>query len=331
MRNVKSSTKTVLIVLILTTLALVMLTGCADDERLEKVTVMLDWTPNTNHTGLYVAVQNGYYEEQGLNVKITQASEGSTPQLIASDRAEFGISYQEEVTYARSQDIPVISIAAIIQHNTSGYASPVDRNITSTKDFEGRNYGGWGSPIESAVMESVMKREGTDFSKVNFVNVGATDFFTATESGKIDFQWIFYGWDGIEAELRGYPINFIELRELSPELDYYTPVIITNEKLVSENPELVQRFMTATAKGYNYAIDNPEEAAEILLKSVSGLDKELVRESQLWLSDKYQADAAVWGIQKNEIWENYMNWMYEYGLIENVFSINEAFTNQFIN
>lgn len=331
MRNIKRRTKSVLTILIIVALALVTLTACGDEERKTEVTVMLDWTPNTNHTGLYVAVENGYYDDAGLKVKIVQATEGSTPQLIASDRAEFGISYQEEVTYARSQDIPVISIAAIIQHNTSGYASPVDRDITSSKDFEGRNYGGWGSPMEIAVMESIMNRDGTDFDKVNYVNIGAADFFTATESGKIDFQWIFYGWDGIEAELRGYPINFIELRELSSDLDYYTPVIIANEKLVADNPELVQSFMNATSKGYSYAIDNPEDAAKILSSSVSGLDKELVRESQIWLSDKYQADASTWGIQESEIWENYMNWMYEYDLIENVFPIDEAFTNQFIN
>ena len=138
MRNIQRSTTIVLIVLMIAAFALVTLTACGDSERPDEITVMLDWTPNTNHTGLYVAVKNGYYEDVGLKVKIVQATEGSTPPLIASERAEFGISYQEEVTYARSQAIPVVSIAAIIQHNTSGYASPVDRNITSSKDFEER-------------------------------------------------------------------------------------------------------------------------------------------------------------------------------------------------
>jgi ABC-type nitrate/sulfonate/bicarbonate transport system substrate-binding protein len=329
MWNIKKSTK-ILVVLMIAALVLVSLSACSGEGRPEEITVMLDWTPNTNHTGLYVALKNGYYADEGLKVKIIQATEGSTPQLIASDSAEFGISYQEEVTYARSQSIPVVSIAAIIQHNTSGYASPVDRGITCSKDFEGKNYGGWGSPIETAVMESIMKREGTDITKVNFINAGAADFFTATEAGKIDFQWIFYGWDGVEAKLRGYPINFIELRELSPELDYYTPVIITNEKLIANNSGLVAKFMRATSKGYNFAIDNPESAAEILIDSVSGLDRELVLESQIWLSDKYQADAAVWGIQDIKIWDNYMNWMYEYKLIDNLFPVADAFTNQFI-
>ena len=328
-KTAKSSVLMVLVFALIISLALMPLGGCTAD-RPEKITVMLDWTPNTNHTGLYVALKKGYYEEQGLKVEIIQASEGSTPQLIASGKAEFGISYQEEVTYARSQSIPVVSIATIIQHNTSGYASPVSLNITSSKDFEGRNYGGWGTPMETAVMQSIMMSEGADFSKVNFINAGAADFFTATESGKIDFQWIFYGWAGIEAELRNYPINFIELRELSPELDYYTPVIITNDKMIADRPDLVSKFMEATAKGYDYAIANPTESAEILTSSVSGLDRDLVLKSQLWLSKKYQDDAPVWGIQKAEVWENYTNWMYQYELIDKLFPVEEAFTNQFL-
>lgn len=328
-RKARHKALLMLVVVLIIGLVAIPLGGCNAD-RPEKITVMLDWTPNTNHTGLYVALKNGYYADQGLKVEIIQSSEGSTPQLIASNKAEFGISYQEEVTYARSQSIPVVSIAAIIQHNTSGYASPLALDITSSKDFEGRNYGGWGAPMETAVMQSVMKSEGTDFSKVNFINAGAADFFTATDSGKIDFQWIFYGWAGIEAELRGYPINFIELRELAPELDYYTPVIITNEKTIANKPELVSKFMEATAKGYTYAIANPTEAAEILTSSVSGLDRELVLKSQLWLSDKYQDDAPVWGIQKHEVWENYTDWMHEYELIDKLFPVNEAYTNEFL-
>lgn len=116
--------------------------------ELKAIKVVLDWTPNTNHTGLYVAQQEGYYEQEGLKVEIVQPGSGGADQMVASNAVPFGISYQESVTQARTQDVPLVSIAAVIQHNTSGFAAPVDRNIHSPKDFEGKSYGGWGSPLK---------------------------------------------------------------------------------------------------------------------------------------------------------------------------------------
>ena len=132
-------------------LMLTTLSGCSKKEEKsankgEKVTVVLDWTPNTNHTGLYTALENGYYKDQGLDVEIVQPPEGGAASLVASGKADFGISYQEEVTYAKTSDdpLPIKAIAAVIQHNSSGFASPKDKNIKTPKDFEGKIYGGWG-------------------------------------------------------------------------------------------------------------------------------------------------------------------------------------------
>lgn len=304
--------------------------GCSSntDEKTE-ITLLLDWTPNTNHTGLYVAKENGYFEDAGLDVEIIQPSDSNVAQTVASGQAEFGISYQEELTYARSNQIPIVSIATIIQHNTSGFASPVDKNINTPKDFAGKKYGGWGSPVEKAIIDTIMGKENIDANSVEIVNTGAADFFTVTERD-VDFQWIYYGWTGIEAEIRDFPINFIELRKVAPELDYYTPIIITNESLINENPELIERFLAAVTKGYEFAIESPEEAANILLDSVSGLDKELVLESQKWLSPMYQDDAENWGVQKETVWANYTNWMVENELIPSEINVDEAYTNDFL-
>ena len=131
----------------------------AAKDQLEKVTMVLDWTPNTNHTGLYVAQAQGFFEEQGLDVDIIQPGDAGADQLVASGKADFGISYQEGITLARTQGVPIVSIAAIIQHNTSGFAAPKEKGIASPKDFEGKTYGGWGSPIEKAVIETIMKAD----------------------------------------------------------------------------------------------------------------------------------------------------------------------------
>ncbi|WP_113930385.1 ABC transporter substrate-binding protein [Bacillus sp. P14.5] len=319
----------------------VLITGCgqnnnegqnesgSESETLKEVSVVLDWTPNTNHTGLYAAKENGYFEEEGLDVEIIMPGEAGADSIVASGQADFGVGYQEGVTQARVQDVPLVSIAAVIQHNTSGFASPADKNIESPKDFEGKTYGGWGSPVEEAVMASIMGQENADVSEVDIVNMGDSDFFTAVQRD-IDFAWIYYGWTGIEAELRNEDINMIYLTDYSEKLDYYTPVLTTNEDLIEEDPEMVKAFLAAASKGYNFSIDNPEEAAQILLDAAPDLDEELVKKSQEWLASRYQDDAPRWGEQKLEVWENYADWMFENELLESELDAEQAFTNEFL-
>jgi ABC-type nitrate/sulfonate/bicarbonate transport system substrate-binding protein len=295
-----------------------------------KVKVVLDWYPNTNHTGIYVAKELGFYKEVGLDVEISQPSKLTAEQLVAAQKAEFGISFQETVTLGRAQGMPIVSIAAIIQHNTSGFAARKEEGVRTPKDFEGKKYGSWGSPIEEATLKYIMNLYGADYKKVKFVELGAVDFLAATERDICDFMWIYYGWEGLAAKLNGIDIYYLPLRELSEIFDYYTPVIITNEKLIKDSPDIIKKFVYATAKGYEYAIEHPEEAAEILLKFAPELDEKLVYESQKWLKDQYKADAPFWGYQKREVWERYTKWLYEQGFIEEMIDIEKAFTNEFL-
>jgi ABC-type nitrate/sulfonate/bicarbonate transport system substrate-binding protein len=297
---------------------------------LEPVTVVLDWFPNTNHTGLYVALEKGFFADEGLDVEIIQPGEGNTSeQLVASGQVQFGVSYQEAVTQARAQDVPVVSIAAVIQHNTSAFASLKEDGIETVKDFEGKRYGGWGSPVEEAVLRAVMEKAGADYALVENVTLGTADFFQSV-GRTVDFAWIYYGWDGVEAERRGMELNLIMLKDLDPALDYYTPVLITSEQMIEEQEEIVRRFVSAVAQGYEFAIDKPDEAAEILIAHAPELNEELVLESQRWLSDQYQADAPQWGVQKGEVWERYAQWMLERDLIPKMIDTEQAYTNAFL-
>jgi ABC-type nitrate/sulfonate/bicarbonate transport system substrate-binding protein len=250
-------------------------------------------------------------------------------QLVAAGKSQFGVSYQESITQARIQGIPLVSLAAVIQHNTSGFASPKAKNIVSPKDFAGKTYGGWGSPVEEAVISSIMKTEEADVKDVKIINMGDSDFFTAVNRD-IDFAWIFYGWTGVESELRNEPINMVYLTDYSEKLDYYTPVISTNEEMIKNDPDTVKKFMAALTKGYEYAIDNPADSADILIKAVPELDQELVKKSQEWLASKYQDDAPRWGEQKLEVWKNYSIWMFENGLLEKELEAEKAFTNEYL-
>lgn len=298
-------------------------------EKLKEVTMVLDWTPNTNHTGLYVAQKNGYFEEQGLDVDIIMPGEAGANQLVASNQAEFGIGAQESLTEARVQGIPIVSIAAIIQHNTSGFASPAEKGITSPKDYEGKSYGGWGAPVEKAVLSSIMEQENGNVEQVEILSIGNTDFFTAVQRD-VDFAWIYYGWTGIEAELRGEQLNMQYLTDYSEKLDFYTPILISNETVIEDDPATVAAFTKAVSQGYQFAIEQPEQAADILIEAVPDLDAELVKASQQWLSPKYQDDASRWGEQKPAIWQNYATWMLDNGLLEKELEVDQAYTNEFL-
>jgi ABC-type nitrate/sulfonate/bicarbonate transport system substrate-binding protein len=334
----KNSITIKLMSIILATVMVFVAAGCTTQpkqeiqpESLEKVTVVLDWTPNTNHTGLYVADEKGFFKEHGLEVEIIQPSEGTSDTIVASGKAQFGISYQESVTYARAVDVPLVSIAAVIQHNTSGFASLKEKNIITPKDFEGKVYGGWGSEMEEATIRYLMEQAGADFSKVTIMTTGDADFFQASATGQIDFAWIFEGWAGIEAKQKGMELNYIDLGKEAPVFDYYTPVIITNETTLKEEKTLVEAFMKGVKKGYEYAIKNPEDAADILIKEVPEINPELVIESQKFLSERYQADAATWGLQKDEVWQRYTDWMFENGFIDKKIDVTKAYTNEFID
>jgi ABC-type nitrate/sulfonate/bicarbonate transport system substrate-binding protein len=301
------------------------------EESLQEITVLLDWVPNTNHTGMYVAIERGFYQEEGLEVNIIQPSEGGPAGLIAAGQGEFGISYQEQVTFARTskEPLPIVALAAIIQHNTSGFASPVEKEITRPSDFEGKKYGGWGSPVEEAMIRALMEIDNADFNKTEIVTIGAIDFFTAVQE-YVDYTWIYYGWDGVAAELKDFPINFILLQEYAPELDFYTPVIIAREQLLAQKPELVRKFLRATEKGYQYSIKNPEKAVQDLLKHAPEVNPEIAIGSQRYLAEQYLADAPYWGVMEAERWENYAQWLYEQDLIERKLEVETSFTNEFL-
>ncbi len=294
----------------------------------QKVTLALDWYPNTNHTGLYVALEKGFFKDEGLEVSIVQPLKLSTEQLVAIGNSEFGISFQEYVTYARAEGLPIVSIAALVQHNTSGFAW-LKGKMSSPKDWEGKIYGGWGTELEEAVIKTIAKRYEIDPSKIKIQDVGQLDFVTGLRQGVFDFQWVFYGWSVIGAQVQGVEVDFIYMKDIDEVFDYYTPVIITSEKIIQESPELVRRFLRAVKKGYLYAVENPVESAKILLKHAPELDEKLVVESQKYLSTKYVEDAPRWGYQDPKVWRRFYQWMKENGLVGEL-DIDKAYTNEFL-
>lgn len=306
-------------------------------DKMEKnVTLMLDYTPNTNHTGFYIAKELGYYKEAGLNVEIIEPGDNATATMVATGKADFGVSYQEDVTYALTakEPLPIKAIATIIQHNTSGFVSLKDADILSPKDFEGKTYAGWGAPSEEAVIDAVMKKDGADISKLTIVGADGSGFASLSavaEENKVNLQWEFYGWAYVKGLMDGYDLNYMPLSELDERLDYYTPLIISNNALIETDPETVKAFTQATKKGYEYAIQNPKEAAKILHDTaLMDTDLEFLEQSQAFLSEQYAKDAESWGVMKDEVWDRYTDFMNEYQLIEQVIPAEKLYTNEFV-
>ena len=295
-----------------------------------EVSVALDWTPNTNHTGIFAAEALGYFAEEGLEVNVLEPSPVVSLQLVASGRADFGVSSQEYVTMARAEGTPVVSIATLYPHNTSGFAALSSTGILSPADFAGRRYGGWGSDLEAVMVDTVMTDAGADPSTVQLVNLGTLDFATAAQAGLADFFWIYYGWEGIHAQLLGLDVTYLPLANLDPVLDYYTPVVVASEATLSEKPDVVRRFLRALARGYAYVAASPDAASGFLLAQAPELDRDLVIASQRWLATQSETSLALWGRQDPEVWRRFAVWALAHALIRRAIDSDAAFTNAFL-
>ncbi len=309
------------------------ITGCGSraSQELIPVKLILDWVPNTNHTGIFVAQAKGYFEDAGLAVQIIQPGEVYPEAAVASGVADYGISFQEIVTLARADNIPIVSIAAVLQHNTSGFVTAAKLNVTSPAGFEGLRYGSWGTPFESPTLEVLMNCAGGDFRKVKIIDTGFADSLALISTNQIDLAWIFYGWQGFQAKQLGIDLNVIMMKDYFNCIpDYYTPVVIASENTIAKKPEVVKAFLKALSRGYKFSIDNPGEAAGVLVASVPELNAALVKASQDWLSPYYQANAQRWGEQKESVWRDYSEWMVKHGILSSPIAVSQAFTNKFL-
>jgi ABC-type nitrate/sulfonate/bicarbonate transport system substrate-binding protein len=304
--------------------------GDPPPEEMRSVTVMLDWTPNSNHMGIYVAREQGWYAAAGLDVTIIEPT-GGVEAIVAEGQAQFGISYAEAVLPARLAGVGITSVATILPHNESSLMSLASANIARPKDLEGKRYGGFGGALERQLVESLVACDGGDPSLVEFVEVGNVDYIPGMDQDRFDFVWVFEGWDVIRARnLEGVEVTtlrFIDYTECIP--DWYTPVIVAGDDLIADDPDLVSDFLEVTARGYDFVADQPDEAATLLLAAVPELDAQLVRDSAAYLGGRF-SDGAGWGQQEDSIWVEFEVFLREAALIEEAIDVAEAYTNSFL-
>lgn len=311
-------------------------TGCSSDANgnaeKAKITFVLDWTPNTNHTGLYVAQEKGYFDKVGLDVEIVQPPEDGAEGLVGSGKAQFGVSFQDSMlpTLIGKSKMPVEAVAALVQHNTSGIISRKGEGIDRPKGLEGKKYATWDLPIEKATIKQVMKNDKGDFDKVELIPSTVTDEVSALKSKSVDAIWIFYGWAGVNAELSGLKTDYFAFKDIDPVFDYYTPVVIGNTDWMKKNPDTAKAFLSALKQGYEYSIENPDDAVDILCEAAPELDKELVKASQEYMNGQYKADVEQWGYIDPARWNAFYNWINENKLVDGKIPENTGFSNEYL-
>jgi ABC-type nitrate/sulfonate/bicarbonate transport system substrate-binding protein len=277
----------------------------------DSVSVALDWTPNTNHTGIYVAQKLGYYSAAGIDVKILPYASTAPETLVGHRKADFGFSYSAGVAFARAAGEDVTSVFAVLQHTALEIGVRADRSdITTPKDLDGKTYAGFGTPDEKPLLQSVIRAAGgTGSFRDVTLNTSAYD---AVYRGKADFTLPLATWEVIQARLAGKPLKTFKLSRygVPPE---YSSLIASSNAYLEANPSLARRFLAATARGYRYAADHPRAAAAILIAANKQVltQPELVYESAGLMARSYYRDASGGvGRQTLGLWKGYVGFLF---------------------
>jgi len=297
--------------------ALLLLAGCGTAaDGPEKIRIALDWTPNTNHTGLFVAQQEGWFREAGLDVEFLPYNSTSPDTLVGSGAAEFGISFQDSFTYSKAAGAEITSVLAVLQHWATEVAVKADRaDITSPKDLDGKTYGGFGGPGEEPKMRQVIRDAG-GAGEFQTVTLG-TSAYEALYAGQVDFTEPFVAWEGIEAELRNEPLKTFRYTDYGFP-DAYNVLLIGNSPWLAGHPDAARAFVQAAQRGYQLAADDPARAAQLLQDANPGTftEPELVTRSQDMLAERYLKDEqGRVGTQTLARWQGFSGFLIDSGSV----------------
>jgi ABC-type nitrate/sulfonate/bicarbonate transport system substrate-binding protein len=321
---------------LLASLTLTAACGSDDDARqsasteLRSVSVVLDWSVNTNHTGLYLAQAEGYFADRGLDVHLIEPGDTSGLQLLAAGKADFAVSVSESLVPARIEGAPVVSVAAIIQQNTSSLISLADRGIRTPADLAGHSYGTYGSDLEAALVGKLAECAGVPSDAVELIPLTGVDFRIGLTEDMFDMAWVYDGWDTIKLrDLDGLDVNTIAFADYTDCIpNWYTPILATSEQTLADDPQLVQDFLAAAAEGYALAMSEPSVGVDALMDAAPELDRALIEESATYLSTRYAHDPVSWGTQEATVWNEFIDFLVANGLAPDDFDTDAAWTDE---
>ena len=282
-----------------------------------RVRLALDWTPNTNHTGFYVAQAKGWYADAGIELEILPYGGTAPEAIVAADQAECGISFQDSMTFAAAAGVPIVSVMAILQHTAQEIAVLGSSPIRRPSDLDGRTYAGFGYPNEVPTLQAVIRDDGGtgEFDTVTL----DTAAYEALYNERADFVITFSAWEGVEAAQRGIPLRTFKFTDYGFP-DFYQVVLACDADWLSANPEAARSFVGATVRGFELAATSPDEASAILVAENPGIfdaNPDLPAASARFMAEQgllVDENGGV-GVQTLDQWTGYSSFLYEQALL----------------
>jgi putative hydroxymethylpyrimidine transport system substrate-binding protein len=282
-------------------------------------TLVLDFTPNAVHSGIYAAKREGYYRDAGIDLTIRQPGESTdAPKLLAAGRTEFAILDIHDLGIARERGLDLVGVMPLVQRPLAAVIARAGDGIASPRDLEGRTVGVTGLPSDEAVVDSEVGADGGDPARVKRVTIG----FNAVSSlaaGKVDAATGFWNAEGVTLQQQGVPVRIFKVDRYGappyPEL-----VLTTSRSTLEREPGLVRSMVAATTRGYELAVRDPGKALDDLLAEVPSLDRADQRaQLEVLRPDLHPApfDPAVL--------RAWAGWDLEHGLLERPLDVGKAF------
>ncbi|HWB68535.1 MAG TPA: ABC transporter substrate-binding protein [Solirubrobacterales bacterium] len=296
--------------------------GGAEPGAPQGATLVLDFTPNAAHSGIYAAAREGFYREAGIDLDIRQpGSSTDAPKLLAAGRADVAILDIHDLGIAREQGLDVVGVMPLVQRPLASVIARADGPVKRPRDLQGHSVGVTGLPSDEAVVDSEVSADGGDPARVRRVTIGF-NAVTALAAGRVDAATGFWNAEGVSLRRQGVPIRIFKVDGYGappyPEL-----VLVTSRKTLSTDPELIRSLVGATERGYAFAVRSPGRALHDLLASVPGLDAAEQRaQLRALLPDLRPAPFDF------PVLERWARWDLGHGLLERPLDVHEAFQSQ---
>lgn len=304
--------------------------GCQNNES---ISLALDWYPNSNHAGIYSAIDEGFFQDEKIDFEIyTPSDPTAIISAVASGRDDFGLSYQPDVLQAQSAGLDVISVLSIAQHPLNSIMTLKENNIYTPKDLKGKTIGFPGIPSNKAMLKTVLNNQGLDISDVETLDVGF-ELVKALISGSVDaIIGAYWTHESIVMEQQGYEINIIRLEEWGVP-DYYELILITNATFLNENKIEVEKVVESITKGYKFAIKNPEKSISSVI-NIAGkeiVEEDVERKGIELLIPMWESKSIPFGFQDTKKWEETYNWMKNNNFLKDELKIEDLLFTEFSN